>query len=187
MLADIGSLKIVLFLGLSMDAGTLIYPITFTVRDMVHKVAGIKAARIVIVLAGVINLFMAGYFWLIGRMPADPSAMQGDFASVLSPVWRIVSASILAELFSELLDTQAYHLWVTRVTKRYQWLRVLISNSVSIPLDSMLFSWVAFGGVLPVPVVWSIVLSNMLVKGAVTLIGLPAIYLVKENPENLSQ
>jgi uncharacterized PurR-regulated membrane protein YhhQ (DUF165 family) len=44
-LADITSLKIITFAGLSMDAGTLIYPITFTLRDLVHKSAGIRVAR----------------------------------------------------------------------------------------------------------------------------------------------
>jgi uncharacterized PurR-regulated membrane protein YhhQ (DUF165 family) len=57
---------------------------------------------------------------------------------------------------------------------------VLISNSVSVPLDSLIFCWVAFGGALPSPVVWSIVFSNVLVKGATTLLTLPAIYLVPD-------
>ncbi len=48
MLADITSLKIVSIFGMSVDAGTLIYPLTFTIRDLVHKVAGRRAARIII-------------------------------------------------------------------------------------------------------------------------------------------
>ena len=42
MLADISSLKIVMFAGLSMDAGTFIYPITFTLRDMSIKSQELK-------------------------------------------------------------------------------------------------------------------------------------------------
>ncbi|OGO21290.1 MAG: hypothetical protein A2Z14_14515, partial [Chloroflexi bacterium RBG_16_48_8] len=140
MLADISSLKIVTFLGLSMDAGTLIYPFTFTLRDLVHKVIGRRGARILIFTAAVINLFMAGLFWVVSQLSYDSSVgFQPDWDSVLSPVWRIVLASILAEVFSELTDTEIYHLWVTRITERYQWLRVLTSNAVSIPLDSMIF------------------------------------------------
>ena len=87
-----------------------------------------------------------------------------------------------AEVLAELTDTEVYHLWVTRVTRRYQWARVLFSNAISVPLDSLLFCWLAFGGVLPTDVVWSIFWANMLLKGAVTLLGLPLIYLVK-SPE----
>jgi uncharacterized integral membrane protein (TIGR00697 family) len=181
MLADITSLKIVTLFGISVDAGTLIYPLTFTIRDLVHKVLGRRGARIVIVTAAGINLGMAGLFWIVSRLPYDPSAgPQPDWDAVLSPVWRIVIASILAEVFSELTDTEIYHLWVTRVTRSYQWLRVLVSNAVSIPIDSLIFVWAAFGGVLPSPVVWEIFGANLLLKGAFTLISLPSIYLVKE-------
>jgi uncharacterized integral membrane protein (TIGR00697 family) len=184
MLADIMSLKIVSFLGMSMDAGTLIYPLTFTLRDLVHKVAGKRGARALILAAGVINLVMAGLFWLVSRMPLDPAAgPQPDWNSVLSPVWRIVIASIVAEIVSELIDTEIYQLWVTRITRRFQWMRVLASNAVSVPLDSLIFVWAAFGGVYASAVVWSIFWANMLLKGAVTLISLPAIYLVRGERE----
>ncbi len=70
MLADVGSLRIVLLAGLSIDAGTYVYPLTFTLRDLVHKTAGIAAARVLILAAAVINLVMAGFFWLVARLPS---------------------------------------------------------------------------------------------------------------------
>jgi uncharacterized integral membrane protein (TIGR00697 family) len=186
MLADIGSLRIVLIAGMSIDAGTFIYPLTFTLRDLVHKVAGIKAARVLIISAAVINLIMAGFFWFVAKLPADPQVgPQLEFARVLSPVWRIVFASIAAEVLSELIDTEAYRFWVEKVTTKYHWGRVLFSNSLSVPLDSLVFAWLAFGGVLPVAVVWSIVLSNIIVKGITTVVSIPGIYLVKESQNNL--
>jgi uncharacterized integral membrane protein (TIGR00697 family) len=185
MLADITSLKIVPFMGFSMDAGTLVYPLTFTLRDLVHKVAGKKGARALILAAGVINLLMAGLFWLVSRLPYDPSAgSQPDWNSVLAPVWRIVLASILAEVVAELIDTEIYQLWVSRVTQRFQWMRVLASNAVSVPLDSLIFVWAAFGGVYTSAVVWSIFWANVILKGAVTLISLPAIYIVRGDPSS---
>jgi queuosine precursor transporter len=180
MLADIGSLKIAWVAGFSIDGGTFIYPFTFTLRDMVHKLLGRTAARTVVVAAAVINLVMAGFFSLLSLLPPDPAwPLQEAFAGLLGPVWRIVIASIVAEVVSQLLDTEIYHLWVTRVTRRYQWARVLISNGISVPVDSLIFCWGAFGGVLPNAVVWSIFWANVLVKGLTTLAGLPAIYLVK--------
>ena len=185
MLADIASLKIVLFAGFSMDAGTLVYPITFTLRDLVHKVTGKSGARLTIVVAGAINLFMAGFFWFVSRLPYDPAAgPQPDWNAVLAPVWRIVIASIIAELLAELTDTEVYHLWVTKVTRRFQWMRVLTSNSLSVTLDSLIFVWLAFGGVYPNSVVWSIFWANVLLKGAVTIVSLPTIYLVRKEHDS---
>jgi uncharacterized integral membrane protein (TIGR00697 family) len=187
LLSDIASLKISLIAGFSIDAGTFIYPLTFTIRDLIHKRLGKQTARTVIILAAGVNLFMALFFQFAAWLPQDPAwGLGNEFAAILGPVWRIVIASIIAEVFSELLDTEIYHLWQKRITKKYQWLRVLSSNAVSIPVDSLIFCWGAFGFVLPHSVVWSIFFANVLVKGAVTILSLPSIYLVKERSEGLA-
>ncbi|GAB6112589.1 queuosine precursor transporter [Desulfomicrobium escambiense] len=179
--SDVGSLRIVMLGGMSIDAGTFIYPLTFTLRDMVHKTMGKKGAQLMIVTAAGFNLLMALYFWLVSILPADMSVgAQAEFGQVLAPLWRLVFASIVAEVIAELTDTEVYSMWKERVTARHQWSRVLVSNAVSIPLDSLIFSWIAFGGMFESSVVWSIFLSNTLIKFATTLVSLPAIYLVKE-------
>lgn len=181
MLADVASVKIGVVAGLAVDMGTFIYPITFTLRDVVHKVLGRKNARLLIVAAGAINLLMAAYLVWVANFPSDPSwGLGAEFSAVLAPVWRIVIASIIAEVASELMDTEVYHLFVTRVTHRYQWARVLLSNSLSVPVDNLIFSIGAFGGVLPWASVWGIFVVNLLVKYAVTLVSLPLIYIVPD-------
>ena len=186
MLSDIASLKIAFIAGFSIDAGTFIYPITFTLRDLVHKRLGKGAARTVILAAAGINLFMALFFQFAAWLPEDSAWGKGsEFALILGPVWRIVIASIIAEVVAELIDTEVYHLWVSRITRKYQWSRVLVSNSISLPVDSLIFCWGAFGFVLPASVVWSIFFANIIVKGLVTIVSLPGIYLVKERDLNL--
>jgi len=181
LLADIGSLRIISLGGLAVDAGTLVYPFTFTLRDMVHKVVGVRGRTVVLAAAG-LNLAMAAYFQLVARLPVAPEVgPQADFAAVLAPVWRIVLASILAEVISELTDTEIYRLWVERFTRRRQWARVLVSNSVSVPLDSLIFVVAAFGGTMPGTVLGEIVLANIAIKAVATLLSMPWIYLVPES------
>jgi uncharacterized integral membrane protein (TIGR00697 family) len=178
MLSDIASLKIGVVAGLAVDMGTFIYPITFTLRDVVHKALGRHNTRLLIIAAGVINLLMAGYLMWTASVPGDPSwGLDAEFSAILAPVWRIVIASIIAEVASELTDTEIYHLWVTRVTTRYQWARVLVSNSVSVPVDNVLFAVGAFAITLPWSVVWQIFLFNLLLKYGITIISLPLIYI----------
>lgn len=165
-----------------MDAGTLIYPLTFTLRDLAHKKIGAQGTRILIFAAAGINLFMAGLFWLVAYLPGDPIVgEQAEFAKVLAPVWRIVIASIIAEVIAELLDTEIYRFWVVRITRKYQWMRVLASNAVGIPVDSAIFCFIAFWGTFPPAVVLAIFWSNVIVKGIVTVLSIPGIYLVKED------
>ena len=152
---------------------------------MVHKVAGIRAARYLILAAACINIVMALFFWGVSLLPPDLSVgQQNEFGQVLSPIWRIVAASITAEVISELIDTEGYRFWVKKVTRRHQWARVVFSNSISIPIDSFVFSFLAFWGTLPNPVVFSIFISNMIIKGITTLISIPGIYLVPEQNVN---
>jgi queuosine precursor transporter len=184
MVADIASLKIGVVAGLAVDMGTFIYPITFTLRDVVHKVLGKRSAQTIIVTAAAINLFMALYLMWAASVPSDPDwGLGAAFSAVLAPVWRIVLASIAAELVSELIDTEVYHWFVTRVTRRFQWLRVLLSNSVSVPVDNLIFSIGAFALTLPWSVVGQIFLFNLLVKYGMTLLSLPLIYTVRERKE----
>ena len=178
--ADITSLRILFIAGFSVDGGTLVYP-TFTLRDMVHKVAGVMVARTLIFTAAAINLAMAGLFYLVSILPPDMSiGPQVEFGVVLSPVLRIVLASITAEVIAELIDTEVYKAWVARMGQRYQWGRVLASNAVSVPIDSAVFVAIAFIGAVPAAVALSIFWANVLVKGAVTVLSIPGIYLVKE-------
>ncbi len=188
MLADIASLKIGLVAGLAVDMGTFIYPITFTLRDVVHKVLGRENTRWLIIMAAAVNLLMALYLRWAASVPSDPTWGLGEqFSAILAPVWRIVLASIVAEVVSELLDTEVYHWFVTRITRRFQWLRVLISNSVSVPVDNLIFAVGAFGWALPWGVVWQIFVVNLLVKYGVTLISLPLIYLAPERSTSHTQ
>jgi hypothetical protein len=183
MLADISSLRIVTVAGLAVDAGTLVYPFTFTLRDLVHKIAGKEAARVLIFTAAAINIVMAAVFWLTARLPADPTTgPQIEFGQVLSPVWRIVLASLLAEVVSELADTEVYQRWVQRMGETRQWGRVLVSNGVAIPVDSAIFVVIAFLGVLPGEVVREVFWANVIAKGVITIVSIPWIYMVKPAP-----
>ena len=180
MLSDIASLKIGIVMGLAVDMGTFIYPVTFTLRDLVHKLLGKRNAQVLIMAAGAINLFMAAYLMWVASVSSDPSwGLGAEFSAILSPVWRIVLASIAAEVFSELADTEVYHWFVHKVTRRYQWARVLLSNGISVPIDNLIFSVGAFGWTLPWEVVWQIFLFNLLIKYAVTLVSLPLIYVIR--------
>lgn len=187
--ADVASLRILLVGGFSIDGGTFIYPFTFTLRDMVHKLAGAKIARTLIFVAAPLNLLMAGLFYLVASLPPDLLVgEQAEFAAVFAAegLLRIVIASITAEVVSELLDTEIYKAWVARFQQRYQWGRVLASNAVSVPVDSAIFVAIAFSGLVPASVAFGILLTNVLVKGLVTLVSIPGIYLVKEQPTPLT-
>jgi queuosine precursor transporter len=190
LIADVASLKIGDVGGRAVDMGTFVYPITFTLRDVVHKVLGKRAARVLIVTAAAVNLGMALYLqWAAGVSPDSAYPLDAEFAAVLAPLWRITVASIVAEVVAELVDTEVYHWFVRRVTTRHQWARVAVSNAASVPLDNVIFAVGAFGALpflgdhaltLPWGTVWEIFLVNLSVKALVSAASLPLIYVAPD-------
>lgn len=181
MISNISSVKIANVLSLAVDGGTFLYPLAFTIRDMAHKTIGKKNTQKLIIVSAIINIFTPIYFYIISQIPADKSwEFDEAFKMTLSPVIRISIASIIASTLSEFVDTEIYHFFVSKITKKYQWLRVLISNAFSIPVDNFLFVAIAFFKVLPINALIGIFIFNFFVKYAVTIISVPMIYLVKE-------
>lgn len=181
MISNISSVKIANVLSLAVDGGTFLYPLAFTIRDMAHKTIGKKNTQKLIIVSAIINIFTPIYFYIISQIPADKSwEFDEAFKMTLSPVIRISIASIIASTLSEFVDTEIYHFFTTKITKKYQWLRVLISNAFSIPVDNFLFVAIAFFKVLPINALIGIFIFNFFVKYAVTIISVPMIYLVKE-------
>lgn len=179
--ADVAAAKIVEVWGLTLPAGSFIFALTFTWRDMLHKRLGKEWARAAIVAAAVCNLGMVGYFLLAIEMPAPVFwGNQAAYSSVLGVVWRIALASIAAEVVSELLDTEVYHLLIDRIPERHQYLRVLGSNAVSLPVDSLVFATLAFGGTMPLSGLVDLVWGQIVFKALITFVSLPTIYTVKE-------
>ncbi|HMN15837.1 MAG TPA: queuosine precursor transporter [Bellilinea sp.] len=183
LVADVAAAKIIDAWGLTLPAGTFVFALTFTWRDMLHKRLGKEWARAAIVTAALCNLAMVLYFlFAISLPPAVFWENQDAFDATLGITWRIALASIVAEVVSELLDTEVYHVLVQRVPSRHQYLRVLGSNIVSLPVDSFIFATLAFGGTMGMSALWSVIKGQIVFKAIVTAISLPGIYTVPERP-----
>jgi uncharacterized integral membrane protein (TIGR00697 family) len=183
---NIAATKVTYFGGLVMDAG-FIYSLTFTWRDLIHKQLGQKAAITTIWLSAAVNLLAALYFQLVVMLPAqtDWASAGGQIAweFLFSLQMRIVLASILTALIAELIDTKVYQLWTRDGREKWpQWTRVFVSNSVSIPVDSLMFPIIAFAGVLGMEGLQQMVWTNIIVKAIVTALVFWTIYLVPEKP-----
>ena len=190
-LADVAATKLVEVGGFVIPAGTFVFTITFTLRDMIHKRLGKEWARAAIFLAGGFNLIMAGYLYWASTLPSPgfiPEIVGENWAMVFALVPSIVVASITAEVVSTLIDTDIYHRIMNKFTGKMQFMRVIISNAVSLPIDSLIFGFLAFmilppllgGGTHTVAETFSIAGGQIVWKAIVTVISLPGIYLVKE-------
>lgn len=183
LLSNIVSVKIVAFMGWAFDAGTIMYPITFALKDMIQKRFGRKAARKVIWTTYGLMAFAFFMFWLVSIIPADPSWHNSEaFNLILAPMGRIVLASITAGIISELLDTKVFSL----LWKKFNQLWVsFISNAIGLTIDTLIFVTIAFFGTVPMDVLIQIAVVNFVGKFLISIIALPSILTVKPTAKEL--
>jgi queuosine precursor transporter len=118
--------------------GTFIFGFTFTQRDRMH-IRGRRFVYGIIALATLLSAVLAA----VGHVPP-----------------RIIIASVIAIVIAESADTEIYQ----RLLARTWWHRVLASNAVSIPLDSIFFNLVAFAGVFAPKQMVAIIFGEVVVK-----------------------
>ena len=179
-IANVTASKPVYLLGVVVPAAIFIYTFTFTLIDLIHESFGKHGARKVIGAAFLANALLAAYTQLaVALPPASFYAGQKAFAEVLGSTPRIVFASLTAYLMSSWIDTEIFAFW-KRVVRGPRWLRVLMSNTFSTFVDSVVFISLAFYGVMPL---WTLIQGQYVVKMAITLCSLPLIYLVRNRKE----
>lgn len=122
-----------------LSVGTIFFAAVFTLRDRIHRAGGLRAVYIAIALALLVNTVAA---------------------ALLDTPLRFIGASFLAILVGELADTAVYQ----RLIHRSWWTRVLTSNAVSVPLDSVLFTLLAFYGDMSTRDILQIIFADIVAK-----------------------
>jgi uncharacterized PurR-regulated membrane protein YhhQ (DUF165 family) len=130
---------------LAAPGGTYAVGVALALIETVHRTAptrreGWRNAQVVIGLGFAASALLAGYLALVAHMtPAFPGQ---HFDAVLGSTWRIVGASLAAFAISESTDNVLGAWARDRVP---DWVRVIGTNLVSTPLDSLVFIVLAFG------------------------------------------
>lgn len=174
--------RLIKVFGLVTDAGTLIFPLTFLLADIITEVYGYMAARRAIWLGLLFNLLFMLYGQLVIHLPSPKYVTHNDiFAQVLALDSRVVIASLISYLCAEPLN--AYLIAKLKIfTKgRFIWLRFVSSTLVASGVDSFIFSAIAFYGVFAQKELIYLILTMWLIKVAIEIVGLPlSVYLAQK-------
>lgn len=161
------------------SAGVIAYPLTFLITDAIGDVFGKKRAQRLVWMG-----FLAQIWFLLGIVIAQQLRYpvfwdgQAAYARILGMVPRIVFASLVAYLLSQLHDVWAFHFWKGVTKGKWLWLRNNASTVVSQGLDSVVFIHLAFAGTVPYSVVWSMIGVQYVTKVIIAAVDTPFVYLV---------
>lgn len=166
--------RLVYFWGITLDAGTIVFPLTFIISDMITEVYGYKNSRRAIWIGFAFNILFVAYGQLVIHLPSPPYYHNNEiFTEILSLNTRIVIASLISYLCAEPLNALVIAKWKVKTQGKHMALRFVSSTVMAALLDSIIFISIAFSGTMPVVDLIKIIVSLWLAKVVIEIIGLP--------------
>lgn len=152
LISNLAAIKLWDFFGIAVDGGVIVFPITYIIGDLIVEFYGKRIAKIVILAGFIMNMIAIVVFYIVIALPAyEGWELQDAYASVLGFTPRIIIASLIAYVCSNLLNNVIF-------TKMKQGegvfaksfiARALGSSAFAHLIDSGIFETIAFLGVLP--------------------------------------
>jgi hypothetical protein len=170
-MAQVGTNKIVdvPWTNLTAPGGTFLIGIALSMIEIAHRTApsrrdGFLNAQLMVACGWVASALLAAYLAILNVMSPDDPLFDR-----LAGTWRIVAASLVAFAVSETIDN-TFGAWLRdRIPDAG---RVVATNAVSVPLDSVVFLLIAFGSL-------EFIEGQIVVKYAATvLVGIPLVVLL---------
>ncbi len=136
--------------------GLFIYPLSFLVSNYVNEMYGKKVSK---------QLVRIGFF---------VSLLPSLFLSTV----QITAGSMLAYLSAQMYDVFAYNWWKIHTKGKHLWLRNNASGFVSLLIDTVVFSTVAFYGVLDWDMIVRIMYTEYPIKCIYTIFNTAPLYVL---------
>lgn len=180
-LANIQVLKMVDLLSIGVTLGNITYASSFLVTDILSENYGRKSAK---------KAVFIGFFSLAATViimnialafkPNEFDFIQDSLKNIFAILPRIALASLVAYGISQLHDVWAYSFWKNLFPGlKFLWLRNNLSTMVSQLLDSFIFTFIAFWGLLSHGEFVQILISTYILKWFVAAIDTPFLYLAR--------
>jgi uncharacterized PurR-regulated membrane protein YhhQ (DUF165 family) len=157
--------RLIEIFSLDTDAGTLIFPFTFLLSDMITEVYGYQQAR---------RAIWCGFLF-------NATSNNEKFDALLSMNIRIIIASALSYLCAEPLNAFIMAKLKIRFAGHLLAMRFIASTLVASGVDSLIFGSIAFYGLMSHEKLLLFIMTMWLLKVAIEIVGLPiSLWLTKQ-------
>lgn len=189
--ANIEVLLLVDAFGMEQTLGNVIFATTFLVTDILSEMEG-KAAANKAVNIGIVtsaSFMLLTQLWLL-YTPAAADWASDSFHIIFQNTPRIMIASFCVYAVCQRFDVWLYHKWWGMTDKkwgnhdRFLWLRNNGSTMVSQLLNSVLYTFGAFGGLYDMSTLINICISTYVIYLVTSLLDTPAVYLARKIGRN---
>jgi queuosine precursor transporter len=177
--SNIASTKILVLGPFTFDGGTILFPLAYIFGDVLTEVYGYRASRRVIWTGFACLALTAVTLGIVDVLPpAADWTLQSAYHAILGQTPRLVLGSLAAYWAGEFINSYALAKIKIFTAGRWLWLRTIGSTIFGEGVDTCVFLLVAFLGVLPNDLLWSIFISNYVFKVGVETLFTPLTYQV---------
>ncbi len=189
LLTNIIAAKYFTFLGLTLSCGTLVYPISFIITDIVSEIYGIQRARLLVWIGFLVSVLATGVVWISHQLPtaANSPVDATSFGQVFGLMPGLVLGSMIAYLIGQLIDVHVFEYIRKLTNNKHLWMRNTFSTLIGQLLDSVIvvtIAWIIYplvsGNVTAQPISWQvwkeIVVGQYLFKVLLAVLDTPLVY-----------
>lgn len=175
--SNIAATKIIQIGPFAFDGGTFLFPLSYIFGDVLTEVYGYKSSRRVI-WTGFLWLFVTAITLALvdGATPAGDWPLQESFHAILGQTPRIVIASLCGYLAGEFSNSYVLARMKVWMAGKQLWARTIGSTLVGQIVDTVIFTVIAFAGVLPNELLFTAIWSGYVFKVGIEVLFTPVTY-----------
>lgn len=178
-ISNLASTKVVSVWGLVFDGGTILFPLSYIFGDILTEVYGYARARLIIWLGFLSLVLMSLTFMIIQYLPAASDWQnQAAYEVILGFVPRLVIASMMAYWLGEFVNSYILSKMKIRTQGKHLWARTIGSTIAGEAVDTIIFSVIAFAGILSGATLLNLILTIYVMKVGIEIIFTPVTYKV---------
>lgn len=186
LLANIEVLILVEAFGVEMTLGNVLFASTFLITDILSENHSRKDANkaVLISTACSVMFVLISQSWLLFT-PSENDMTSSAIHLIFSFTPRIVIASLIVYLVSQLIDVWLYHKWWEWCKRHFKdgrkglWIRNNGSTMISQLINTTLYTAFAFYGTYPIETLISIASSTYIVYFITSLLDTPIVYICR--------
>ena len=167
----------------AIPVGTSLFALTFICTDVISEVWGRHYSSMLIWSGFIARIGALAFLYFAVNIEGAGAPVwdnQEAYGSILSGSSRIILAGILTYPISQLTDIYLFHYLKKRQQgKNLLWLRNTTSTFISQLVDSTVFVFIAFGGLLETSVLINIIIGQVLIKWIIAMVDTPIVYMVR--------
>jgi len=139
-------------------AASLIFPITYTLNDIITEVYGFNITKKIIWFVFICDyLFVILIFWAI-KIPSPLLQQQEAYNFVLGSLWRALSSEIIGVLVGAFINSMIISKWKIITKGKQFWLRSICSSAVGEIIMLLISVPIALCGILSISEIGALII-----------------------------